>query len=392
MKDVIIYPEGYKPNIAYQVYANHKQIVALRQPRISQGNVQNLNNNKQSKIRCTTKTQGIFSENSRRRLSRTIYNWTATVFLLKKTKDFNQKNKGLSKALNFSFITLTLPSTQQHSDLVIKERLSLFFKKLNRHLGYSINWIWRAETHENGSIHFHLLVDHYFPQWYLNLTWIESIQNLDYCGQNSEYNPVCVYTVLVKSMHSIWNYLQKYCAKNSYGNRRGIEGRCWGCSDSIRGFAGTIHEQFTCDEWYSTISKAINTDCAIKYVNEFVTIIYLKKNRLSDITTSELALHWLSKLKDNFSLLVPVLIQYKHIRKWTTDDYYWKNFNKNKAMRHSDDTLTDALYQKHLSFAEDKHLIKHFEEPKWNEPGSKYQKLLEKGINSKNYYFTPVGV
>jgi len=83
-----------------------------------------------------------------------------------------------------SFITLTLPSTQLHSDVEIKQCLNYFFNNLRSSMGVS-NYVWKAELQQSSNIHFHIVLDKYCSYQSLRYYWNKSIERLGYVSNYS---------------------------------------------------------------------------------------------------------------------------------------------------------------------------------------------------------------
>lgn len=83
-----------------------------------------------------------------------------------------------------SFVTLTLPSTQIHSDTEIKKILNNFLSTLRFH-GLK-NYVWKMELQRNGNVHFHLVIDKFFHYYYLQALWNKNIEKLGYVSNYSE--------------------------------------------------------------------------------------------------------------------------------------------------------------------------------------------------------------
>jgi hypothetical protein len=70
-----------------------------------------------------------------------------------------------------TFITLTLPSPQRHSDTYIKAHALnqlLIEARAQWHVDF---FVWKAEKQENGNIHFHILTNRYIHHVQLRDTW-----------------------------------------------------------------------------------------------------------------------------------------------------------------------------------------------------------------------------
>lgn len=85
-----------------------------------------------------------------------------------------------------SFITLTLPSEQVHSDKTIKSQcLNQFLIELRKK--YKVkNYVWKAELQSNGNIHFHIVTDKYVNYLALRWRWNRIINKLGYVKKYSD--------------------------------------------------------------------------------------------------------------------------------------------------------------------------------------------------------------
>ena len=190
-------------------------------------------------------------------------------------------NSSIKKWVKFklTFITLTLPSKQIHSDREIKSNALNHFLTLLRKRNNNINYIWRAEKQENGNIHFHIVADKYIDFAVLRSLWNRSINRLGYVDRYTEHmrnncNSFESYCSMYQKRESMktmkdryargmatnWtspnstdihglskiknvlNYITKYLTKahkhntkNKKGisNNQSIDGRMWGLSESL---------------------------------------------------------------------------------------------------------------------------------------------------------------
>jgi len=78
------------------------------------------------------------------------------------------------------FLTVTLPSDQVHRDSEITRKcLGPFLQELRRQHGID-HYFWRAESQENGRIHYHILADRYIRAEDLQIAWNKAINKLGY--------------------------------------------------------------------------------------------------------------------------------------------------------------------------------------------------------------------
>ena len=84
-----------------------------------------------------------------------------------------------------TFVTLTLPSKQRHSDNVLKKCLNRFLDLLKKSKEVR-NYVWKAEAQKNGNIHFHVLIDKFIDYVYIRKTWNSIIDKLGYISEYSK--------------------------------------------------------------------------------------------------------------------------------------------------------------------------------------------------------------
>lgn len=223
----------------------------------------------------TNKPKRGLSTKARKRIQNKI-NWLLT---FAKTKRIY--NDYTNKYFNFkiNFITLTLPTLQAHKDTTIKSKcFNQFLTELRRF--HSVhNYVWRAECQSNGNIHFHIVTDTYIPWFIIRSIWNRQLRKLGYISRYHQkfsgmdfktYQSYCnsigindlstihsryqrgnktnwkdPNTTDIHSVYKVKNlsaYLSKYMAKvetrkdNSKDydlKERKIEGRNWGCSQSL---------------------------------------------------------------------------------------------------------------------------------------------------------------
>jgi len=225
----------------------------------------------------------ILSKTTRRK----IFDRVNTLYTLSPSRRIEMRNGKTLYNFRASFITLTLPSPQQHTDVEIKSKcLNQFLVELRKHYGFN-NYIWKAELQKNENIHFHLVSDTYLDYQALRRRWNRCLEKLgyvsayrdkmselsfkDYCklrnaqsnediqsaasaftaGNRSKWsNPNSVDVRSVKNNRDLASYIAKYIAKeikteemDEATEARGLSfGRVWACSQSLNlpMFSGSI--------------------------------------------------------------------------------------------------------------------------------------------------------
>jgi len=170
------------------------------------------------------------------------------------------------------FVTLTLPSLQQHSDTEIKrECLMVFIEELKRL--YDVKYyFWKAEVQKSGNIHFHVVIDKFVHYGKLQYLWNSCLQRLEYINAFAEKhghrNPPSTHVELIDSVQKAVSYVIKYVNKDLEG--RNIEGRKWGCSKELRDFSVSGYLE-DCD-MYNYLQYLVLNDKALMYKDDFYTV------------------------------------------------------------------------------------------------------------------------
>lgn len=279
-------------------------------------------NNKNSLANLSVKKSSInLSKSSIRELKKSF----STLVFYSTPRTIFRKNKNPIYNYRASFITLTLPSKQTHSDTEIKQCLNLFLTDLRRVYGLK-NYVWRSEIQKNGNIHFHLVIDQYIEQPVLKNYWLKALRHTGYLQafQNkfinltfSQYKAILLTKSylekygsgseerLLKSyangkrtkwlsppvcdVKSIFNvnqasaYVAKYMGKNSnYAisqDRASNFGKIWGRSTSLSCLKFRFPVEFDCVK--ELISELISSDAVYTKVYEWCTSHYFNFKKMS---------------------------------------------------------------------------------------------------------------
>lgn len=109
-----------------------------------------------------------------------------SMYFLSEPRKIEMKTKKFIYNYRMSFITLTLPSKQKHSDVEIKkECLNQFLIEIRKHYGIN-NYVWKAELQKNDNIHFHLIVDKYIDFQAIRRRWNRIVNKLGYVDAYTE--------------------------------------------------------------------------------------------------------------------------------------------------------------------------------------------------------------
>lgn len=134
-----------------------------------------------------------------------------------RSKTYVSKN-GIKIKYKISFITLTLASSQIHSDKeIVKRCLNSWLTNMRTNYGMR-NYIWRAEKQKNGNIHFHIATDANPNHYMILYSWNKAQNLLGYVDRyqqsnNSTEQPPSTQIKRANQSHKIDNYIAKYLSK-----------------------------------------------------------------------------------------------------------------------------------------------------------------------------------
>lgn len=184
--------------------------------------------------------KGYISPKSASRLKRTV-GWLV-LRVREKKKLHRLDTSALSKSI--SFITLTLPSTQVHTDNELKANcLNQFLIELKRDYSLS-DYVWRAEKQKNGNLHFHLVCSEFVPHWEIRARWNRIVEKLGYVSRyraaTGKDNPNSTDVHRLEKCKKVARYVAKYCSKNELGHP--VQGRLWYASESLQSLGNIVVE------------------------------------------------------------------------------------------------------------------------------------------------------
>ena len=130
----------------------------------------------------STKNKGIVSEGTKKQIRNILISWIDSVEQFAHT--YNKKRNWINNQI--TFVTLTLPSKQQHSDTECNRLLlNEFLIYLKRKTNISA-YLWVAEKQENGNIHWHILTTSYINWQTIRRLWNKTLDKNGYIKQYRE--------------------------------------------------------------------------------------------------------------------------------------------------------------------------------------------------------------
>lgn len=222
-------------------------------------------------------TKGDITQSARKKILKIAETYLTTISINNVIRNRN----GLRKTRIPVFITLTYPSVPTQSDNELKRRhLGEFTKWLTRTKDCKA-YIWRAETQQNGNLHFHIFTDKFIAWTDVRAVWNSIVGKDGYVEEfrkmHGHANPNSTDIELIEDINVASAYIAKYLTKDSYGEARKQQGRVWGCSDNIR----KIEPYHETQEDRLILLEGLNDEGAFKEiikVNDFVSIYKMHKN------------------------------------------------------------------------------------------------------------------
>lgn len=197
-------------------------------------------------------TRGLFkgeiSEKTRKDLKRKLNCYYESMYSM--GKKWREKNK-----VFHPIVTLTLPSSQMHTDNELKRAcLSRFVEKIR--YNYDVRfYYWVAEKQLNENIHFHLLIDRFMPHEAVRAYWNGYLEALGYIDifekKHKHRDPNSTDIQAIRNLARSSDYVTKYTTKLDQQGK--IEGRLHGESDilrSVKKFKEEIWSELYCElQW-----------------------------------------------------------------------------------------------------------------------------------------------
>ena len=280
-------------------------------------------------INCDKHYHGKVSYQTRKKVSRGV----EYLLFMANDKHLPETAHGKSYKFKIAFITLTLPSTQVHTDNEIKDKClnQLLVELRQKH--HVKNYIWRAEKQKNGNIHFHILVDKFIPWSELRDRWNritnklgyvdryrdemrrfhsegfkareDLLKNWDYKSQVKAYqkgkandwnSPNSTDIHSLYKINKVAQYITKYCTKDEDTNV--VEGRIWGSNFQLSDIKGA---QFIAD---SQIKDEVNRLITLfndqYYASDYFSIIHVPVHVLNELHCDNLFLLFCSYMYETF--------------------------------------------------------------------------------------------
>jgi len=237
---------------------------------------------KNSFLKSVRKADGKVSQQAKRKISKAI----EYLITISKEKKVEERLTGKTVTFRTAFLTLTLPSTQQHPDKeIINTCLNSFFNECRKYHNVH-NYVWRAELQKNGNIHFHIITDTFIPWWDARNRWNRIVNKLGYVDRFQEKHghrtPNSTDIHSTRKIRNLKAYLVKYMAKDERkdeGNEEPTEvlrkqdGRIWGCNHELSNVRGLNLEVDS--EIDTELRKILKSDKVKKYEGSYFTVYYV---------------------------------------------------------------------------------------------------------------------
>lgn len=212
-----------------------------------------------------------------------------------------------------SFITLTLPSSQQHSDQFLTSNALKGFLDLCRKRGILANYVWRAEKQKKGNIHYHIITDEIvnyntiYTLWNLQMERFGYLQRytqkfaamtlFNYCFSQENKNtkrevlerryrkgvaqewkrPNNTDVKYISDLQGVEKYLSKYLSKNANSDNI-VKGRCWSRSQSVSNAVAAYYNDHEFNETAFNLAKDVLKKEVVSF--DFFQMVMITVNSL----------------------------------------------------------------------------------------------------------------
>lgn len=290
----------------------------------------------------TRTANGMVSQAAKKKIS------TALDYLVYISKKGQVQSTSKAKSVRFilTFITLTLPSKQIHTDNEIKNKcLNSFILEIKEK--YKVrNYLWRAEKQKNGNIHFHIITDKFIPWNELRQNWNRIVEKLGYVskyreelkewhksgfkvrqdllahwslkdqvrayekGRANDYNnPNSTDIHSIRKIKNIKAYVCKYMLKNIPAeelqseedkNQLLVKGRIWSCNQELSNIKGA---QIEIDSELEKELKVLKSGKHVKkFESEYASVIYCNIDTLQEFGYHALFRYFAEYFSEHFKI------------------------------------------------------------------------------------------
>lgn len=108
-----------------------------------------------------------------------------------KNQTITTHNGKILSGFKMNFVTLKLPSVQQHaSDFITKNCLNQLFIEIAKKYSFR-NYVWRLEYQKNGNLHYHIATDTYIDFYWLRGAWNRILDKYGYvAAYKAKFEPM----------------------------------------------------------------------------------------------------------------------------------------------------------------------------------------------------------
>jgi hypothetical protein len=277
---------------------------------LNEGNICKKRKNDNSLLNLTKKQYtGKMSINTSSKIRTILDTWLSALLL--KIKDESYIN---CKKLNYPvFITLTLSAPQVYSDKFINRHLlARFLEKYIYHTGCKYLF-WRAESQQNGNIHYHIIADKWMDYKKVRKLWNDIQENYGYIDEfEKKYKHRDPNSTDIKGARDVKDfvkYVLKYVAK--VDKYRVLECRLWGMSDELRNVKPCVLNPDS--EINETFKKIVVSSGSRLIKSEFVDVLLFKYNVVKLFSKSSIFIEYKKHLRHIYEVLYNNPIEIRHI-------------------------------------------------------------------------------
>ena len=203
-----------------------------------------------------------------------------------------KENKAYSYKVGFC--TLTLPEKQKHSDSEIHFQIFKPFIRILKEKYDLGEYVWKAETQDNGNIHYHLTLNVFIHHQDINREWNKQLTKMGYTFKTPNHERATTQIKATKSIKNLGAYLCKYLSKNDLWRKKTPPVIIKEDEEIEKGKPPTNIYLFENLKWRKRIIDIKFWDCSDNLKNKKLTLKFINRdhketfNELIEITTHEI--------------------------------------------------------------------------------------------------------
>jgi hypothetical protein len=215
------------------------------------------------------------AKNAAWRVKKRIYRTVQALYDCTEPKAVYSRKTQSTWYFKLNFVTLTLPGEQLHTDQEFHNKIFKDFIRALKRRHPSLLYIYRAETQENGNLHYHLVTNTFIHWKDLRDLWNYYLRQNGY-RKHDDANSTDVHSL--KNVDDPAAYIAKYITKED-DTRRKVGIKLWDCSKALKKVGNVVVEMpsIALSQEVKRVGERYNS---LKHF-EYCSVVSFKKEHLN---------------------------------------------------------------------------------------------------------------